>query len=581
MPTLDWIGKDAVIRHHKEVPFRLLEPDPKLSHGDPGEGNLIVQGDNLHALKALLPKYAGRVKCIYIDPPYNTGNEGWVYNDNVNSPEILKWLGQTVGKEAEDLSRHDKWLCMMYPRLVLLREFLADDGLLFVAHDDNECASLRLLLDEVFGRNQHVATFVWNSSGHTDNQLEVKVNHEYIACFSRKRKNLRIANLIDPNTREDSNLWDNRAENSITKNGPGNPASYIDLPEGFPFRGDSLELEPSSFPSDLLSWMESDRPSSSTIKRKYPSDRIEFPLRMDRMLCNDGRLQAPCRVYSGWANARKLQLFIDNGCSPLIEDDGAELTFYLSGRGVIYYEKIKPSAHNVVSVLRNFGTTEKMRGTLEGMGIHFSYPKPVRLVQYLIRLASEKDSIILDSFAGSGTTAHAVLKQNAEDGGSRKFILVEMEPSIAEDITAKRVKQVAQGYTDAKGNSVEGLGGGFQFCSMSDEPLFNEFGDIRDDVTFAQLADFVWFSEVGTGYTGKGDSPLLGVHEGRAIYLLFNGILGDRRPQGGNILTNAILEALPPHDGPKIIYAAATKLGAGALQRANVIFKQTPYAIEV
>jgi hypothetical protein len=327
--------------------------------------------------------------------------------------------------------------------------------------------------------------------------------------------------------------------------------------------------------------MESDRPSSSTIKRKYSDDKIEFPLRMDPMVCSNGVLQKPCKVYSGWANARKLNLYIENGCKPLIEDDGSELHFFLSGRGVIYYEKIKPSAHSVLSVLRNFGTTEKMRGELESMGIHFSYPKPVRLVQYLLNLATDKDSIILDSFAGSGTTGHAVLKQNAEDGGTRKFILVEMEPEIADKITANRVKQVANGYTDSKGKAVEGLGGGFQFCRLSDEPLFNEFGDIRDDVTFAQLADFVWFSESGTGYTGKSDSPLLGVHNEQAIYLLFNGILGDRRVNGGNVLTKTVLETLPPHKGPKVIYAAATRLGPAALEREGIEFKQTPYAIEV
>ena len=164
VPTLNWIGKDAVVRHHKEVPFRLLEADKKLSHGDPAAGNLIVEGDNLHALKALLPRYAGKVKCICIDPPYNTGNEGWVYNDNVNAPEILRWLGQTVGKEAEDLSRHDKWLCMMYPRLVLLKQFLSEDGAIFVFIDDNEVAPLRLLMDEIFGRSNFIGDIVWQHS---------------------------------------------------------------------------------------------------------------------------------------------------------------------------------------------------------------------------------------------------------------------------------------------------------------------------------------------------------------------------------------------------------------------------------
>jgi DNA modification methylase len=133
MPTLNWIGKEAAVKHHKEVPFRLLEPVSELSCGLADSGNLIVQGDNLHALKALLPRYAGQVKCIYIDPPYNTGNEGWVYNDNVNSPEIRKWLGEVVGREGETLDRHDRWLCMMYPRLVLLRQFLREDGAIFVS----------------------------------------------------------------------------------------------------------------------------------------------------------------------------------------------------------------------------------------------------------------------------------------------------------------------------------------------------------------------------------------------------------------------------------------------------------------
>lgn len=227
----------------------------------------------------------------------------------------------------------------------------------------------------------------------------------------------------------------------------------------------------------------------------------------------------------------------------------------------------------------------------------FKTPKPERFIRKILHIASDKDSIILDSFAGSGTTGHAVLKQNAEDGGNRKFILVEMEEQIAANITAERVRRVAKGYEDAKGKEVPGLGSGFQFCRLSDEPLFNEFGDIRDDVTFDQLADFVWFAKTGRGRNGAGgppparksrqdagdteETPLLGVHEGQAIYLLFNGILGDRRPQGGNILTKAVLDALPPHDGPKMIYAAATRLGAAALQRENIVFKQTPYAIEV
>jgi len=218
------------------------------------------------------------------------------------------------------------------------------------------------------------------------------------------------------------------------------------------------------------------------------------------------------------------------------------------------------------------------------MGFRFPFPKPIELVKYLISIVSGKDSLILDSFAGSGTTGHAVLKQNLEDGGTRKFILVEMDEHIAKNVTAERVKRVSHGYTNAKGEAVPGLspaGGGFQFCTLADEPLFTPQGQIRDDVTFAQLAEFVWFAETGTGYTGNATSPLLGTHEGRAIYLLYNGILKDKSVGGGNVLTGAVFNILPSFDGPKIIYAAACRLGAPRLQREQIVFKQTPYALEV
>ena len=189
MPTLDWIGKQAVVNHHREVPYRLLHCDGELSAGDPEAGNLLVQGDNLEALRALLPYYAGKVKCIYIDPPYNTGNEGWVYNDNVNSPEIRTWLGQVVGREAEDLSRHDKWLCMMYPRLRLLREFLTKDGCIVVSIDENEFSSMRMLLDELFGRQNSIGTIIWQKGKKGDAKL-VPIIHEYICIYARDKGTL-------------------------------------------------------------------------------------------------------------------------------------------------------------------------------------------------------------------------------------------------------------------------------------------------------------------------------------------------------------------------------------------------------
>lgn len=189
MPVLDWIGKSAVVKHHKDVPYRLLEPVPSLSctAADGSDtGNLVVQGDNLDALKALLPRYAGQVKCIYIDPPYNTGNEGWVYNDNVNSPEIRRWLGEVVGKEGETLDRHDRWLCMMYPRLVLLRQFLRDDGVILVSLDDVETGHLRLLMDDIFGASNRLGTIVWNTRN-TDNRVKTHLSpdHEHIFVYGR------------------------------------------------------------------------------------------------------------------------------------------------------------------------------------------------------------------------------------------------------------------------------------------------------------------------------------------------------------------------------------------------------------
>jgi adenine-specific DNA-methyltransferase len=245
------------------------------------------------------------------------------------------------------------------------------------------------------------------------------------------------------------------------------------------------------------------------------------------------------------------------------------------------------------------GTTDHATKTvidILGSSATFETPKSTGLLQRILQIATNKDSLILDSFAGSGTTGHAVLKQNAADGGTRRFILVEMDEQIAANVTAERVKRVSQGYTNAKGEAVAGLsplGSGFQFCTLSAEPLFTPQGEIREDVRYAQLAEFVWFAETGGGYTPSeedarlrgtdafGASPLLGLFEGRAIYLLYNGILKDKSVAGGNVLTGPVFDVLPPFDGPKTIYAAACRLGAPRLQREQIAFKQTPYALSV
>ena len=225
MPTLTWIGKDKVVNHHREVPYRVLEHKYGFQADDPADtiptnsGNKIIHGDNLEALKSLLPEYEGRIKCIYIDPPYNTGNEKWVYNDNVNDPKIKKWLGEVVGKQGEDLSRHDKWLCMMYPRLRLLHKLLADDGIILISIDDNELINLQFICGEIFGVNNHVNTFIWYTEGHTDNQDVITHVHEYILCYAKNISQIHLQNIVDPNIPLDSKILRNFAENSITKNG--------------------------------------------------------------------------------------------------------------------------------------------------------------------------------------------------------------------------------------------------------------------------------------------------------------------------------------------------------------------------
>jgi len=537
MPTLNWIGKDAVVKHHQDVPFRLLEPVPALSCGGPASGNLIVQGDNLHALKALLPRYAGQVKCIYIDPPYNTGNEGWAYNDNVNSPEIRRWLGAVVGKEGETLDRHDRWLCMMYPRLVLLRQFLRDDGAIFVSIDDNEVATLRMLMDDIFGAGNFVATFIWQKRTTRENRRAFSFSHDFILCFGKYADKFEATRgelptnqtVIDRHRNPDNDprgLWQSVA--ITAQAGHGTPSQFytittpggrkIDPPHGNCWRFTESKL------NDLI---------------------------------------ADNRIYFGptGRNVPRQKKFL------------AEATRGLTPETIWNAEEVGTTDHATKSVIQILGNSAT-----------FETPKSTGFLQRILQIATDKDSLILDSFAGSGTTGHAVLKQNAADGGRRRFILVEMDEKIAPNVTAERVKRISQGYTNAKGESVAGLlqsSSGFQFCTLSAEPLFTPQGQIREDVLFPQLAEFVWFSETGTGYAGSADSPLLGEHEGRSIYLLYNGILKDKSVGGGNVLTGPVFDVLPAFDGPKVIYAAACRLGAPRLQREQIVFKQTPYALEV
>lgn len=545
MPTLNWIGKEAVITHHKEVPFRLLEPVEELSCGEADSGNLIVQGDNLHALKALLPRYAGQVKCIYIDPPYNTGNERWVYNDNVNSPEIRKWLGEVVGKEGETLDRHDRWLCMMYPRLLLLKQFLREDGAIFVSIDDNEVATLRLLMDEIFGAKNFVATVLWQKVYSPKNSARhFSEDHDYVVIYAAK------ADIWKPNL-----LPRTEEQNAAYKNPDNDPRGVWK----------TSDLSARNYYSEGIYSVTS------------PTGRvIEAPPKGRYWTVSKERFEDLNRENRIWWGK-------DGNAIPQIKRFLSDVKDGVVPQTMWFYKDVghTQEAKKELLELVDFGSSDDV----------FVTPKPTRLIQRILQIATDKDSLILDSFAGSGTTAHAVLKQNAEDGGNRRFILVEMDEKIASTVTAERVRRVAEGYVNSKGAQVEGLGGGFQFCRLSAEPLFKADGPIRPDVTFAQLAEFVWFMETGTGLAQSAlpgrtqHMPLLGMHNDRAVFLLYNGILKDKSDLGGNVLnsrTLALLDAaLPGFDGPRVVYGARSRFDKQKLARLGITFHQLPYELAV
>ncbi|MFN3859647.1 MAG: site-specific DNA-methyltransferase [Caulobacter sp.] len=550
MPTLDWLGKQAVVNHHREVPTRLLHCDSELSFGDPDAGNLLVQGDNLEALKALLPYYAGKVKCVYIDPPYNTGNEGWAYNDNVNSAEIRGWLNKVVGKEAEDLSRHDKWLCMMYPRICMLEALLANDGVLLCSINDVELHNLKQILRDVFGSQNELATFIWVNEGNIDNQSKIKVNHEYVVAFAKRGKDFKPGAVVDPNIEAGSKLQKEKISNTIVKNGPANPVSEILLPRGFPANFEEGEIQPSE--SDEF-W-----PKLSEVAR-----------------VRNSKLENPVRVRSGWSSKAQCELFIAAGFHDIIDRKGQATRFHITSTGAVYVEKDRAEDQShVLSVLSGLGTVQEAAAKLAHMGVDFDYPKPDRLISYLISaVCPDRDALILDSFAGSGTTGQAVMQLNAQDRGGRRCILVEMNQGVATGVTAKRLKAANDQLPTTEG---------YRYCNLG-KPLFDEWGGVTQGVGFADLAAFVFFSDTGSPIPAKASpgSSLLGTFQGRAIHLLFSeDSVGVASAAAGNVLTLATLEALPPFDGPRVVYGEGCTVPADRLAAAGVVFKQVPYQLQ-
>lgn len=547
MATLNWIGKDKVINHHLDVPFRTLKhrytykDGKKLNDGTTSD-NKIIHGDNLEALKSLLPEYEGRIKCIYIDPPYNTGNEGWVYNDNVNHPKIKKWLGEVVGKEGEDLTRHDKWLCMMYPRLKLLHKLLSDDGFLFVSIDDNEQANLKILLDELFGSNAFIGTVanISNPKGRSDDKY-IATAHEYLEVYVKK----------------DSNIygWDPDEKVIRRYNKKDSNGKYREIDLRKTGSGDLRKDRPNMF--YYFYYDDKNKKLEISQDRKASSNHIEIiPQRADG---KEGRWRWGYETALSRIDSLVARVMPTRGTWSIFEKD------YLTED-----KRVKPTSAWTKKVF-NTERAGEQRKELGFSKEDFETPKPVGLIEHIIKYVTPADSsdIILDSFAGSGTTAHAVLNLNKGSGGNRKFILVEME-NYAEDVTAERVKRVINGY--GIGNKkVIGTGGEFEYLELGD-PLFNEEGYINENQPLEDIRKYVYYSETRTN-SGYSDNPrneyYLGKKSNTAYYFYY-------KKDAVTTLNLEFASEITIKADQYIVYADKCTLSEEYMKKHSIIFKKIP-----
>lgn len=532
MPTLQFKGKNIIWNHHLSVPYHTLEEVSKLHfHPEKANGNLIIEGDNLLALKALLPMFTGKVKVVCIDPPYNTGNEGWIYNDNANSPLIKDWLGKEVSKD--DLTRHDKWLCMMTPRLRLLRELLSDDGVIFINIDENEQFHLRLVMDEIFHDSNHIATFVWSGrSGKGGTTKQVELNHEYIECYAKNADNIQMKPVI--NIQGEGNYKDKKGtykREQLRQWG----------------QGDRREDRPSMYFPIIL-----------------PDGMEIYPQRSDG---TDGRWRF------GESTVKKL---LGDGDLDFVKDELGKVTVY---------RKIREGRESIIatdSLLLDKGTAST--GTLELKKLFgekvFDNVKPTILIKHLVDLVTydDKDSLILDSFSGSGTTGHAVMDLNKDDGGNRKFILVQMseatgkEPdkNICKDITRERIKRAIEKY---------GYDSGFKYLRVG-QPLDAETllkGKLPEYKLFAKYVYYLC-----TGENLKEEKKInekkffVGAFGKQAIYLIYKQDYEALTRMALNLeLAEKIIADQP--DKKRIVYAPACFLDEEYMEANQIEFVSIPY----
>ena len=515
MPTLHWLTREADVGAAGRAPYRLLEEAPGFSAGE-AEANMLIQGDNLEALKALLPFYAGRVKCVYIDPPYNTRSAFAHYDDNLE---------------------HATWLSLMWPRLELLRDLLAEDGSIWVQLDDNEAHYARVTLDELMGRNNFVADIIWQKSYAVRSNAEfVSSSTEHIFWYCKDR------NTYQPNKLPRSDIQISRFTNP--DNDPRGPwqsiAFTISLLSGARGRqyartGESPNLYEVTSPAGVT--------MNPPQGRCWARTQKEFE-----------KLDADKRIWWGPNGNRtpRLKMFLSEA------DQGVLPTTLWAGG-------------------EEYGFNQDGVRELRSLDIAFPTPKPERLIMRILEIATAPGDLVLDSFLGSGTTAAVAHKMN------RQWIGVEMGQHAVTHC-APRLTKVIEGEQGGISKAVGWQGGGgFRFYRLG-PPAFDENGRICPDVRFPLLAAHVWFAETGRPWQAPAEpSPFLGAHEGRGYALLYNGILGDRSAGGGNVLTKKTLgqvrAAANGFGGPLTIYAARSMLGSAALKAEGLSFKQTPYDV--
>ena len=532
LPRLSFKGKVFVENHHLAVPFHELLPvrEKGLSEKATLRDNLIIHGDNLAALKSLLPTYHGKVKCVYIDPPYNTGNEGWAYNDKVNSPLMQDWLGRVV--DRDDLTRHDKWCCMMLPRLKLLRELLREDGAIFVSIDDNEVHHLRCLMDEVFGEENFVATAIWQKVFAPKNTAKYfSEDHDYVIAYAR-RLEAWLPNLLKRSERADK-----RYRNP--DDDPRGPWSSSDLTARNYYSEGTYEV---TSPSGAIF-----RPS---VGNYFRVSKTKF-----NALDDDGRI---------WWGAKgdsmpRLKRFLSD-----VKQGVVPQTLWLHTD----VGNTQEAKKELVSAI-DFERSEDVFDTV----------KPSRLIRRILQIATDPDSIVLDSFAGSGTTAHAVLAQNREDGGNRRFILVECEP-YADRLTAERVRRAVNGIPDAKDEPLKaGLGGTFSYFELGRPMRQESLLDGSHLPPWEKLASYIFFTATGQEFDPADidrETGFVGATASHDVFLIYE---PDIEKLKSLALSLPVARALPAGSRRKLVFAPTKYLDPEFLHQYRIDFQQLPFQI--